>query len=310
MRLSNTWHGRLSAAGSATTTVSRYAVLGLAALAGLHLMWQFLVGVPTDVVDPARTVVNKSAVVSSFAQDFVTVWLTATSTDTASLTQFVSVRSNDLELPSTPAVVIGAPTVVAVSYAGTAGRDADSEMYSVVVGVTERPYESASPTRALYRVPVLWSKFGPRAVSLPARVGGPGPGADLPVTYPTTLGQADPAFTVVAGFITAYLTSAGGVDRYATADSLLTALGDAYQSATVTSVTAARAVPGIPGDGDTVRVLAQVTAVTSQYAPTQLVYPLTLRGLGGRWSVAAIDPAPAMSGDDDPVPVVTTSAPQ
>jgi hypothetical protein len=188
-----------------------------------------------------------------------------------------------------------------------AGKAGDNELYSVVVGVTERPYESAAPTRALYRIPVVFSKFGPRAVSLPARVQGPGAGADLPLAYANTLGQGDPAFQVVSGFITAYLTGAGGVERYATSDSLLTGLGAVYDSATVTALTANDAVPTTPADGQTVRVLAQVTAMTSQYAPVQLVYPLTLQGLGGRWSVAAIDAAPAVSGVDDPVPVVSTT---
>lgn len=309
MRLNNTWRSRLATSGSLGARMGRPVVLALATLAGLNLVWQLFFGAPTDVVGPARTVVNKSAVVGSFAQDYVSVWLTATSQDTASLAQFVSLSSSDLTLPSTPAVVIGAPTVVAVTYEGVAGKDATSEVYSVVVGVTERPYESASPTRAVYRVPVLWSQFGPRALGLPARVGGPGPGADLPMSYPSTLAQADPAYQVVAGFISAYLTAAGGVERYVTSDALLVGLGDAYQSATVSAVTATTKPAAVPADGETVRILAQVNAVTSQYAPAQLTYPLTLRGLGGRWSVAALDPAPAVSQVDDPVPVATSTPP-
>jgi Conjugative transposon protein TcpC len=306
MRLNKTWRGRLSSSGSASARIGRYLVLGLGALAGFGMVWHFLFTPPTDVVGPARTVVNKAAVVSSLAQDFVTVWLTATSADTASLAQFVTMP-NDAKLPTTPAVVITAPTVVAVTYEGTAGKDGAAELYSVVVGVTQRPYESASPVRAVYRVPVLWSAYGPRAVGLPARVGGPGPGADLPTAYPTTVGQSDSPFQVVSGFMTAYLTSAGGVDRYVTADSLLTGFGDAYQSATVTRVTATETPAAKPADGQTVRVLASVAAVTSQYAPVQLVYPLTLRGVDGHWSVAAIDRAPAMAGGEDLVPVVTES---
>ena len=112
---------------------------------------------------------------------------------------------------------------------------------------------------------------------------------------------------LVSGFISAYLTKTGGLDRYVTADSRLIALGDAYQSATVTALSATSTPTGAPRDGDTVRVLARVIAITSQYAPTDLVYPLTLTGVGGRWCVAAIDRAPVMSTDLDPAPVVTTS---
>jgi len=93
-----------------------------------------------------------------------------------------------------------------------------------------------------------------------------------------------------------------------TEESRLVALGDAYQSATVTALLATATPTGAPGDGDMVRVLARVTAITSQYAPVELVYPLTLTGVGGRWSVAAIDRAPVMSTDSEPAPVVTTAA--
>lgn len=307
MKINNTWRTRLGNGERIGRTVGRWTVMALATLAGLNVLWQVFFGAPTDVIGPARTVVNKSAVVSSFAQDFVSVWLTATQSNAASLNQFVSVESADLRLPSTPAVVIGTPTVVAVTFAGIAGADNSAEVYSVVVGVTQRPYESASPTRALYRVPVLWSKFGPRATSFPARVGGPGAGADLPMSYPATLGPADPAFQVVAGFLKAYLTAEGGVERYVTSTSMLTGLGDAYQNVTVTAVRAGQAPATSPAEGETTRVVAFVDATTSQYAPTQLVYPMTLVGVGGKWSVANLDQAPAVAANADLVPVVTTA---
>lgn len=307
MRINRTWQSRLSASSSTGKRIGHYAVTVLAVLGGLNMLWQWLIAPSPDVITPARDIVNQSAVVSSFAQDYVAVWLTATTADAGSLTQFISVQPSDLKLPSTPAVVIGAPTVVAVTYQGPAGANRDSDVYSVTVGVTERPYESAPSMRAVYRVAVLWSRYGPRAVTLPFRVAGPGSGADLPTAYPTTLGPSDPAYAVTAGFINAYLTTAGGVDRYVTADSHLVGLGGVYQSATVGTVTATAPPPATPVEGQTVRVLAAVTAVSSQYAPVQLVYPLTLRGVAGRWSIAAIDPAPALSGNDALVPVVNST---
>jgi hypothetical protein len=309
VKINRTWQGRLSASTSVAAKTAHIAIIVLAVLGGLNALWQALFAPQVNVVDPARTIVNQSAIVSSFAQDYVAVWLTATSSDAASLAQFVSVHPSDLNLPSTPAVVIGAPTVVAVTYQGGVGKDSGGEVYSVTVGVTERPYESASPTRAVYRVPVLWSRFGPRAVSLPYRVMGPGAGADLALAYPTTLAATDPAYATAAGFITAYLTAGSGVDRYVTADSRLVALGGVYQNVSVGTITATQDPPAVPADGQTSRVLAHITAVTSQYAPVQLVYPLTLRGVAGRWSIAAIDPAPALSDQDELVPVVISTTP-
>ncbi|MGV7887070.1 hypothetical protein PJN20_29760, partial [Mycobacterium kansasii] len=68
-------------------------------------------------------------------------------------------------------------------------------------------------------------------------------------------------------------------------------------------------VPAQPADGQTAQVLAQVTALTSQYANVAMTYPLTLRGVGGHWSVAGIDRAPVLSSDDNITPVAPMSAP-
>ncbi|MCH9736843.1 MAG: conjugal transfer protein [Actinomycetia bacterium] len=308
MQMSKIWQTRIARTKTQLLNVGRPAVVVLAALAGLNLVWQTFFGVPPDLTTPSRAAVNKAAVVSAFAQDFVSVWLTATSMDTAnSLEQFVDVRHENLQLPSTPAVVINTPTVVAVTFEGTAGQSADVEVWSVVVGVTQRPYESASPHRALYRVPVLWSRFGPRAATFPARIGGPGAGADLPLSYPSALGEGEPAYAVAAGFLNAYLTDAGGVERFVSADSLITSVPGAYQSVTVTEISAIVAPPAVPAQGQRARVLVRATAVTSQYAPTNLVYPLTLKGVGGRWLVAAIDRAPAVSTDDELVPAAVAT---
>lgn len=318
MKLNRTWTGRVSTTSSTVRRTATIALIVLAALSGLNTVWNFMFGEPTDVITPARSVVNKSAVVSSFAEDYVTTWLTSTASTAGSLDQFVSVNTPDLNLPTTPAVVLGTPSVVAVTYEGPAGKDNEAEVFSVVVSVNQRPYESASPTRHLYRVPVLWSRFGPRATGLPFQVSGPGPGADLAVAYPSDLGPTDNAYQVVSGFLTAYLTGAGDIKPYVTTDSMLVGIGAPYLARkddkgnplpVVTSVTAAGRVPAQPAEGQSVQVLAQVTALTSQYANVAMTYPLTLRGVGGHWSVAGIDRAPVLSNGDSITPVAPMSAP-
>ncbi len=166
---------------------------------------------------------------------------------------------------------------------------------------------------------MLWSRFGPpRARDCLFQVSGPGPGANLGVAYPSTLASTDNAYQVVSGFITAYLTGTGDVARYVTTDSLLVGIGAPYLARKddkgnplplVTSVTATGPVPAQPAEGQTVQVLAQVTALTSQYANVAMTYPLTLRGgVGGHWSVAGIDRAPLLSSDDNITPVAPPSA--
>jgi hypothetical protein len=99
--------------------------------------------------------------------------------------------------------VVTAPQVVSVIHTGTAG---DADVYTATVSVTERPYASAQSTRSFYRVPVSMWNYQPRALTLPARINGPGPGADFRTAYPQALSADSPVFTLVRGFPTTYLT--------------------------------------------------------------------------------------------------------
>lgn len=100
-------------------------------------------------------------------------------------------------------MVVTAPQVVSVIHTGTAG---DADVYTATVSVTERPYASAQSTRSFYRVPVSMWNYQPRALTLPARINGPGPGADFRTAYPQALSADSPVFTLVRGFPTTYLT--------------------------------------------------------------------------------------------------------
>src|SRR6185312_2793101 len=171
------------------------------------------------------------------------------------------------------------------------GRDAD--VYTATVSVTERPYASAQSTRSFYRVPVSMWNYQPRALTLPARINGPGPGADFRTAYRQALSADSPVYTLVRGFLTTYLTATTGLDRYVLADSGLAPVGG-YQSAAVSMLSADRPVPQNPAPGTQVHVLATVAAQTAQFATVTLVYPLTVEDSGGTWMVAGIDLAPAI----------------
>ena len=226
----------------------------------LSTIWGWITDDPIDVAGPARTAVNRAALVGSFGQGCVTRWLTATQAHAQSLADCWSLR-DPMRLPTTPAVVVDTAAVSAVTLETDTGT---AQQWSVVVSVSERPYESATPAPTFYRLPVVYSAYGVRASALPARITGPGPGADAPLGYPVTLAAANPAFSTVAGFLTAYLTDAGGLDRYVTADSGLLPAAD-HRSATLTKLLAQHSVPdeGVPPDGTEVQVLATVDAVTT-----------------------------------------------
>jgi hypothetical protein len=292
--LSKTWQARLHrlrthgrTAGMAALTVA--AVFGAAA--GCKV---FLAPDRPNIAAIAQRVGNQQDQVGAFASDFVVTWLTATASQRASLQRFITVADNAIALPATPAAVVTTPQVVSVIHTASVG---DAEVYAATISVNERPYASAEPTRSFYRVPVSMWSFQPRALALPARINGPGSGADFKIAYRHTLSADSPVFAVVSGFVRTYLTATTGLDRYVVANTALSPVGG-YQSAVVTTAAADRAVPDAPAPGTEIHVLATVTAQTSQFANVNLVYPLTLENSGGTWMVAAIDLTPQISGTE------------
>ena len=63
----------------------------------------------------------------------------------------------------------------------------------------------------------------------------------------------------------------------------------------------------MPADGTTLHVLATVNAVTSQFAPLQLDYPIALTVTSGRWSVSGLDYAPLLAQGAELTPVIPTA---
>jgi len=305
MPITNTWQRRLTGTDSWLRRAGLIVGLTSCSIVAIATIWGWIFNQPIDVSGPARTAVNRTALVGSYAQDCVTRWLTATQSQAQTLRDCWSLR-DPMRLPTTPATVISSPAVAAVTLVSDTGT---TQQWSVVISVSERPYQSAAPHTSFYRLPVLYSSYGVRATALPARINGPGPGADTPLSYPNALAANSTAFTTVAGFITSYLTPAGGLERYVTTDSKLLPAAE-YRSTQVTKLLASATVPdqGIPAEGTTLRVLATVNAITSQFAPRQEDYPLTLKVVSGRWTVAALDYAPLLAPDAELTPVIPTPA--
>jgi hypothetical protein len=302
----NKWPSRLRSLRENTGGAGKIGAQVLGVIGGLGVLGGWIFGDTVDTVGPARSAVNTAAVASSFAQDCVRAWLLATASAHGDLDRCTTVPQ-DVQFPTTPAVVISAPTVVAVAWGGAAGENDAAAMFSVTVGVAERPYASAPATQAFYKVPVVWTVNGPWMATMPARVAGPGAGSKLPTGYLARLGPADPTFTLVSGFASAYLTDKGGLDRFVTSSSGLLPLGSIYREATLVGLTATAQPKSQAQEGDQVRVLAEVRVTTSQFAPTLLTYPLTLAFVGGKWSVARIDSVPVMATDVAPTPIGLTA---
>lgn len=303
--LTNTWRQRLQHTQHALRRAALIAGLASCSVVAIATIWGWIFDDPIDVAGPARSAVNRTALVGSYAQDCVTRWLTATASHQQGLHDCWSLR-DPIRLPTTPALIVTSPVVSAVTLVNDTGP---AQQWSVVITVSERAFETATPHTAYYRLPVIYSNYGLRASALPARVNGPGAGADAALGYPSAVADTSPAFATVTGFITSFLTGAGGLERYVTTSSGLLPAAD-YRSARLTKLLANHA-PGdhdVPPEGTTMHVLATVNAVTDQYAPLQLDYPIVLTVTSGRWSVSGLDYAPLLAPGAELTPVIPTAA--
>lgn len=252
----------------------------------------------TDVATIAHRIANQRDAAGQFAADFVAAVLTTPSTKTAALQRFITLHPTET-LPegnpsSPPPAVINTPKVWSVVPQGSAG---EVDLYSATVVVQQRPYASAEPTRAFYRVAVSIWRYQPRAMDWPVPVSDPGPGATVKVGYDHPLSPTSPVYGVVSGFITTFLTAGTGLDRYVVADSWITPIGG-YQSALITTADTATEVPDAPAPGSRIQVRATVIAQTSQFATINFTFPLTVENNGGTWMVTNIDLIPHLGGAD------------
>jgi hypothetical protein len=298
MALSRTWTNRLARWRGRARTTGAVALCAAALVGSAAGFKVFLAPDRPDIAAIAQRVGNQQDQVGAFASDFVVTWLTATTGERDAMHRFITLPDTALALPTTPAAVVTAPQVVSVIYTGATG---EADVYAATVSVNERPYASAQSTRSFYRVPVAMWNFAPRALTLPARINGPGPGADFRIAYRQALSADSPVSALVRGFLSSYLTATTGLDRYVLADTGLAPVGG-YQSAIVTTVATDRPISADAASGVQIHVVATVVAQTAQFATVNLVYPLTVENSGGTWMIAAIDLTPQI-GDPDPNPL-------
>ena len=135
----------------------------------------------------------------------------------------------------------------------------------------------------------------------PAPTSDPGPGAEVKMSYDHPLSPSSRVYAVVAGFITTYLTSTTGLDRYVVADSWIKPIGG-YQSAVIQSADTTSEVTDIPDPDAQIHVRATVVAQTSQFATITFTFPLTVENSGGTWMIADIDFIPQFNVGADSVP--------
>ncbi|SHN31114.1 conjugal transfer protein [Streptomyces yunnanensis] len=151
------------------------------------------------------------------------------------------------------------------------------------------------------------------AAALPAEVAAPA--GDAAKTPELSYGSghaplaSDPAAQTVQGFLAAYLTGQGDVERYLSPGTTLHPVRPApYTAVTLTQIAdhgqgpAEGAEAQTPPDGVQRRLLVSVEGDGRNANGWPMTYAIELRARGGRWEIAALEAAPALatSGNSSP----------
>ena len=118
--LTNTWRHRLDGTHRAVRRGALIVGLASCSVVAISTIWGWIFNDPIDVAGPARSAVNRTALVGSYAQDCVTRWLTATAAHQQVLHDCWSLR-DPIRLPTTPALIVTSPAVSAVTLVGDTG---------------------------------------------------------------------------------------------------------------------------------------------------------------------------------------------
>lgn len=272
--------------------LARRAVTVLAVIGGVFAIISSLASLwpDADKTDPTpgNTSIPASTLVTGFARDYVTTYLTAKSGDEQKLARYVTLK--DVKLPP----VAGQFTDTEVAFAKQiATTDDGVALWTVTISGVVNGDTTASPQRTFYRVPITVLDSAPRATALPMQVAGPGVGVDFRLGYRHTVALDSPLGTTVTGFVRSYLTGGTDFPRYVTADSTEKPIQPAPY-AKVDTLTIEANVGGDGAGADSAEVYITVAARTKNYTLTQLAYPLTVRAVEGQWQVVSIAAVPLL----------------
>ncbi|MFE2270700.1 conjugal transfer protein [Streptomyces lavendulae] len=326
-----------------SAALMRWLVWGLIALGPLLGALAYL-SVPTTSAAPAPKTAPSAPAASGgqgaagFASLFVAAYLSAGRGDESKLAAYYP-PAGSLQLDGVSGQRRGEQlTVVRL-------RQTDTAVWSVTVAArvtgamptstpSTQPGASPSPSAATevvryLQVPVATAPGAGgatayTALALPAEVAAPERAKTPELAYGAMRPAlpTDPRTQAVTSFLSAYLTKAGAeLDRYLAPGTRLAAPSPAPYSGVAVDQFAAEGETGgepvvsVPGDGTTLRLLVTLRATGQDGVRLPLTYALTLKARAGRWEIASLDgapavtsptPAPAASGAAGPAPAPTT----
>ncbi|WP_331735148.1 conjugal transfer protein (plasmid) [Streptomyces goshikiensis] len=328
------WAGGWSTGAQANSaTLIRWGVWGLIALGPLLGVLAYLSVPTTSAASAPKTAPSAPSAsggqgAAGFASLFVAAYLSAGRGDEPKLAAYYPPASG-LQLDGVSGQHRGEQlTVVRL-------RQTDTSVWAVTVAArvtgaqpsaTPSTQPGASPAPAAdpvryFQVPVAMAPGAGgatayTALAMPAEVAAPErartPGLIYGAMHPAL--PSDPRTQAVTSFLTAYLTKGGAeLDRYLAPGTRLAApspapyAGVAVDQLAVEGETGGEPVVSVPGDGTVLRLLVTLRATGQDGVRLPLTYALTLKARAGRWEIASLDGAPALS-SPTPGPATTPTS--
>lgn len=236
-----------------------------------------------------------SATPAGWAEMYVRAWLTASRDDPAGLEAFYpggvkSQRAVGTQVPIDTAVI---------SAVSTAPR-----VWSVVVVADVLVLQSdgkRAATLLCAQVAMTGTDAAYVAAALPSPVACPGTVGAVVLAYDDVADPVGPIGQSITGFLAAYLTGQGQLDRFVSPGaSLALPRAAPFAAVRVAEVrTHEKFEPGQaarPVDGTVVRSLTRAWGWDATGQSTPVDYALTLVARAGRWEINRIDPAPLIAG--------------
>ena len=271
------------------------------------------------------------AVASQLARSLVVTWLEAKRGDESALANYVD--TDGLSLPTESLFKVAEPAVAGVDRVpassfipGAAKQDRTTESspsttqaapagpaaerdavtrdgYAITVAVWARPTEPADApsVQRYFRVPVVFTPTGPRAVSLPAPVPGLPTGSKVQTGYDKRVDTNHPMGVSALQFLNAMLAGSGDISRYIAPGTTLRPVdppvADSVEVTDMKATTEAPPAAETVVDGTQMSVLATARLLQEGGADkfTTSQFALSMEARAGRWEVTDLDAVPSLS---------------
>lgn len=298
-----------TAVAGKATSATQFGLIASLLCGPVAVVLLLLSGSAPAVVAEQQTATNgvsaDQVAASAFAEDLVVTWLSTPEGEDERVESYGPAYSS-ITLPKTPWVVTDSATAAME-------QSEDGQTWTVTVAVSVSASAGSAPIRRYFRVPVHYAGGALAARALPTPVAAPAVANVVTLDYRFRAAPSDAVGAAAEDFLSGMLVG-GDVERYISPTAEISAiLPSPYTAVEVEEIRLDQELTEAdeaPETGRTLRMLVTADAAVGRDQVITVQYALTMTAREGRWEVAAIDPAPLLSGADPEAAFTDGAAPQ